>query len=291
MRFAIEPPLTSTPPADSGRPHICRSQSSTVTSISAAAEPSSATPVNTLNPPANASAIALTKLLGLGANAKNRGWSTCITLEKICSLAACRIVSMSWPSCGGGSQKRADRVARSLARVTDFCGSSQAWSTSMSITRYPRRRISPSVNARGGCCGTVLYGLAPQSEDQIGVRQGGMRAEDGAHKQQRAVQGPAQGGVSGKRLHTSRQQPRRHLDEFGGRRTDPSADSADRMRDEGLPADVEDAGGLGLRAGVRVGSRRASRPLARGTIQALLLTKRQLRWVRALNAGKIPTGC
>ena len=64
-----------------------------------------------------------------------------------------------------------------------------------------------------------------------------------------------------------------------------------RMRDGGLPADVEDAGGLGLSAGARVGTRRASRPLARGIIQALLLTKRQLRCVRALNAGKISIGC
>src|SRR6202522_4582356 len=73
VRFAIDPPLTNNPPADSGNPHHWRNQSINATSIASAPDPPNHDPLNTLNPPASASAITLTKFDGPGTNAKNRG--------------------------------------------------------------------------------------------------------------------------------------------------------------------------------------------------------------------------
>src|SRR5579883_699969 len=76
VRVAMEPPLTKSPPADVGRPQSCRSQSMVTSSISAGPEATAQEPTNGLKPATSASAMALTKLLGLGTKEKKRGCDT-----------------------------------------------------------------------------------------------------------------------------------------------------------------------------------------------------------------------
>ena len=66
VTFAIDPPLTKSPPAPAGSPQISRSQSTVTSSTSEGPEEASQVPWKTFIPATSASAIAPTKLLGPG---------------------------------------------------------------------------------------------------------------------------------------------------------------------------------------------------------------------------------